>query len=527
MAKKTKKLKTEPLFTGSDWSFETMGIVYEAIEDIAKNDLGLDCYPNQIEIISSEQMLDAYSSIGLPLMYQHWSFGKRFVRDETMYRKGMTGLAYEIVINSNPCISYNMEENTMALQTLVMAHAAFGHNHFFKNNYLFQQWTDADGILDYIAFAKNFISKCEERYGFQAVEDLLDASHSIMDHGVFRYRRPPRPTKDELEAMRRLREQDQEKQSLLDIWIDGMINPSEEEVEHNRQERIQRQSSMHLPEENLLYFFEKNSPVLDPWQQEILRIVRSLAQYLYPQKQTKVMNEGCATFVHYYIINQLHDQGLITEGAFMEMLHSHTNVVMQPDFDDPRFSGINPYTLGFNMMMDIKRICEDPTDEDKDWFPDFAGSGDWRSVLKHAWANYRDESFIQQFLSPHLMRKMKLFVLTDDSSQEELEITQIHNSRHYKELRQIFASSYDITNYEANIQVMDADLKGDRLLKMKHRVHNGIVLEEESRDEVLKYIKYLWGYDVRLDGHDQETDEHIYTASTLPEPKDEKKKDKK
>ena len=522
-----KKLKTQPLFTEPDWSFETMGIVYEAIEDIALNDLGLDCYPNQIEIISSEQMLDAYSSIGLPLMYQHWSFGKRFVRDETMYRKGMTGLAYEIVINSNPCISYNMEENSMALQALVMAHAAFGHNHFFKNNYLFQQWTDADGILDYISFAKNFINKCEERYGFQAVEDLLDAAHAIMDHGVFRYRRPPRLTSEEIEAMRRLREDHQEKQSLLDIWIDGMVSPSEEKKEYNRQERMQRQSQMHLPEENLLYFFEKNSPILEPWQQEILRIVRCLAQYLYPQKQTKVMNEGCATFVHYYIINRLHDQGLITDGAFMEMLHSHTNVVMQPDFDDPRFSGLNPYTLGFNMMMDIKRICEDPTDEDREWFPDFAGNDDWRSVLKHAWANYRDESFIQQYLSPHLMRKMKLFVLTDDAKQDELEITEIHNSRHYKKLRQILAASYDITNFEANIQVVDADLKGDRILKMKHQVHNGVVLEEESRNEVLKYMKSLWGYDVMLDGVDQETDKHIYSASTIQPKKKREKKEKK
>ena len=118
---------------------------YDAIEEVALNDLGLDVYPNQVEVISTEQMLDAYSSIGMPLMYRHWSFGKHFARDETAYRKGHAGLAYEIVINSNPCISYNMEDNTMPMQALVMAHAAFGHNHFFKNNYLFRQWTEPDG----------------------------------------------------------------------------------------------------------------------------------------------------------------------------------------------------------------------------------------------------------------------------------------------------------------------------------------------------------------------------------------------
>lgn len=181
------------LFDGPEWSFELLEKARDAIEEIALNDLGLNVYQNQIEIISAEQMLDAYSCTGLPLMYQHWSFGKHFARDEALYRTGRQGLAYEIVINSNPCISYNMEENTMAMQTLVMAHAAFGHNHFFKNNYLFLQWTDADGIHDYLAFAKNYIAACEERYGLDAVEEVLDAAHALQTQGVFRYGRPPKP----------------------------------------------------------------------------------------------------------------------------------------------------------------------------------------------------------------------------------------------------------------------------------------------------------------------------------------------
>ena len=143
----------------------TLSRAYDAIETIALDDLGLDIYPNQLEIISSEQMLDAYSSVGMPLMYRHWSFGKHFLYQEHLYRKGRRGLAYELVINSNPCIVYLMEENTMALQALVTAHAAFGHNHFFKNNYLFRQWTDASAILSYLDFAKSYIARCEERHG--------------------------------------------------------------------------------------------------------------------------------------------------------------------------------------------------------------------------------------------------------------------------------------------------------------------------------------------------------------------------
>ena len=136
-----------PISTGADWTFELIERYHEAIAAAAA-EFGLDTYPNQIEIISSEQMLDAYASAGLPIGYPHWSYGKEFIRNERAYRKGYQGLAYEIVINSNPCIAYLMEENTMMMQALVIAHACFGHNSFFKGNYLFRQWTSADGILD-------------------------------------------------------------------------------------------------------------------------------------------------------------------------------------------------------------------------------------------------------------------------------------------------------------------------------------------------------------------------------------------
>src|SRR3970282_1977640 len=100
-----------------------------------------------------------------------------------------------------------------------------------------------------------------------------------------------------------------------------------EEAAPNR-EFAERKKRLKLPEEDLLYFIEKNSPTLETWQREILRIVRNVAQYFYPQKQTKVMNEGCATFVHHYILNALYDQGLLPEGVLLEVLHHHSNVVM-------------------------------------------------------------------------------------------------------------------------------------------------------------------------------------------------------
>src|SRR6202044_3451907 len=191
--------------------------IYAAIEEIALGELKLDVYPNQIEVISSEQMLDAYSSLAMPLMYNHWSFGKLFAREEAMYRGGYSGLAYEIVINSSPCISYLLEENTMTMQALVMAHAAFGHNHFFKNNYLFQQWTNAEGIHDYLAFAKAYIAHCEERHGIGAVERVLDAAHALMDQGVNRYGRRGRLSLPGEKARAEARQAPAE-ETFSDLW---------------------------------------------------------------------------------------------------------------------------------------------------------------------------------------------------------------------------------------------------------------------------------------------------------------------
>jgi stage V sporulation protein R len=500
------------LFVDSDWNFDTLSRAYDAIGTIATEDLRLDVYPVQIEIISSEQMLDAYSSIGMPLMYRHWSFGKRFVFEDHLYRKGRRGLAYELVINSNPCIVYLMEENTMAMQALVTAHAAFGHNHFFKNNYLFQQWTDAGAILNYMDFAKGFITRCEERHGIAAVENILDAAHALMEQGVFRYRRPPRlSSEQEREGIRERLEY--EERSFNDLW--RTLPRSKGGNEAGEADSVaERKKSLKLPEENLLYFLEKNSLVLEPWQREILRIVRVIAQYFYPQRQTQVMNEGCATFVHYTIMNTLFDQGRISEGAMLEILKDHSNVVFQPAFDDPRYSHINPYALGFAMMQDIQRISMEPTAEDRDWFPDIAGNGDWRETLLDAWANHRDESFIRQYLSPALMRKWRLFVLADEAKEPHFEVASIHNERGYEKIRAELADSYDVGVTRPDIQVVDVDLLGDRRLRLEHKVKDGIVLTDGNRDATLRHIRRLWGYDVSLAGVDAETGATVYERST-------------
>ena len=169
--------KRQPISTGSEWTFDLIRQYDREIARLAER-YALDTYPNQIEVITAEQMMDAYSSVGMPIGYNHWSYGKKFIQIEQNYKRGYMGLAYEIVINSNPCIAYLMEENTLTMQALVMAHACYGHNSFFKNNYLFRSWTDASSIVDYLIFARKYITDCEERYGVDEVEKLRDRSRA-------------------------------------------------------------------------------------------------------------------------------------------------------------------------------------------------------------------------------------------------------------------------------------------------------------------------------------------------------------
>jgi stage V sporulation protein R len=479
---------------GADWDFDLLERYDTEISRIA-GDFGLDTYPNQIEVITSEQMLDAYASSGLPVGYPHWSYGKEFIRNEQAYRRGMQGLAYEIVINSSPCIAYLMEENTMATQALVIAHASYGHNSFFKGNHLFRQWTAADAILDYLVFARRFVMQCEERHGATAVEEVLDACHALMPHGVDRYRRPAALTLKAEAARLAEREAHRERQ-FNDLWRTLPEAPAEPKPALNGVFPAD-------PQENILYFVEKYSPKLEPWERELVRIVRKLAQYFYPQAQTKVMNEGWATFWHYTILNRLHEERLVDDGFMLEFLKSHTNVVAQPGFDSPAYNGLNPYALGFAVFADLKRICESPDAEDREWFPEIAG-GDWHKVLDFAMRNFKDESFIAQYLSPRLMREFHLFALADHTDEDALLVDSIHDDRGYRRVRKLLAQQHAQEMRVPDVQVVRFDRDGDRSLTLRHQRRRGRPLTEAA-EEVVAHLRRLWGFAVRLETWENDT----------------------
>lgn len=482
------------LFTqNDDWNSDNLQRIYEECEKIAVEELKLDPYPMQLEIVNSSVMLDLYSSIALPTMYNHWSFGKKYIIDKNKYDKGITGLALEIIANTNPSLTYLMDQNTITQQCMVIAHC-FGHSHIFKNNINFQQHSDASSIVDYLVFAKNYIAKCEERYGVEAVEKTLDACHSLQDFGIFHSKKQTQLSiKKELEKQR---EKEEARQKNVNVLWDTLLK------ENNPTIKFQYKTYPLEKEENILYFIEKNSPKLESWQREIVRIVRKIAQYFKPQRETKTIHEGGATYSHYYIMNRLWEKNLITSGSMMEYIKNHSAVVAQFPFDSKYYSGFNPYALGFDIIRDIKRICENPNDEDKSWFPKMAGSNDFIYYFHDFMNNYKDQSMIMQYLSPKVIRDWKLFQLKDDRNLDFHEIGDIHNEEGYKHVRKTLSSQYDISQYRPELYVYNVDLKGDRKLYIRHEMKNKMGLKRKSAEKVLYHLKYLWGYDVSIQSYD-------------------------
>lgn len=502
----------------TDWTPEILEKGWNEIEKIAAEELelehGRDLYTNQFEIVSAEQMLDAYSSVGMPLHYYHWSFGKDFMQQDKKYQAGNMGLAYEMVINTNPCINLLMEENLAYMQIMVSAHAGVGHNAFFKNNVYFKQWTEAGSIVDYLVFARDYIKMCEEQYGEREVEQVLDACHALASHGVDKFKRKYKPLLNEEQRLKKLMTDDDERQKELDIILKKTALSPEELAEENKFDGEE--------EENLLYYIMKNSPNLERWKREIIRIVYKINQYFRTQGETKIGNEGLASFCHYYIMQRLEEKGIITPDAYIAFLSSHAGVVFQPPYNSRYYSGPNPYALGFNILMDVKRICEGGhwvehtrgkewvpiTDEDRRWFPQLIGKK-WQDAIKEAAFEYRDDSFIMQYLSPKVIRDMKLFSVDIQYKEYDASaiVSEIHDDLGYQNIRTALAQSRERINYVPKIVVKGADLEGDRVLHLQYQPFKNREINQDDAILVLDYVHSLWGYKCVLTDTDEEESE--------------------
>lgn len=368
-------------------------------------EFGLDFYPQEFEIIDYNEMLGYEAYIGMPSRYPHWSYGKAYDKNKTLYSFNLTGLPYEMVINSNPCLAYLMRENTLLMQILTMAHV-YGHNDFFKNNRIFVEGTNAKEAISMFKLDADIIRSYinDPNIGYEKVERILDAAHSI------RYQIPRVP-------------------------------------------RIKEENS----KEDLIGFIIKHSE-LEEWEENILKIVKRETEYFIPQIETKVMNEGWASYWHYNILKEL---DLDTE-LYLEFIRRHNDVVA------PVSGSLNPYFIGFKIFQDIEKRYG-------------------REKIFEVRKLERDSSFYRRYLTEELCQELNLYKYGKKNF--EYIVEEVADENGWKTIRDELSNTCGVAAIPSIVIVKYN--KGNSTLYLEH-MFEGRELELSYAKETLKYIQELF-----------------------------------
>ncbi|MCA1596319.1 MAG: SpoVR family protein [Chloroflexi bacterium] len=442
----------------TDQELHQLEKAYEQIWDIAQR-LGLDPYPTHFEVVPSQIMYE-FGSYGLPGRFSHWTHGKAYHQMKTMYDYGLSKI-YELVINTDPCQAFLMENNEVLQNTMVMAHV-LGHCDFFKNNRWFRntnrQMTEAAGIN------AERIRSYEFKHGALEVEQFLDSVLSIQEHVD--------PNLDLRLTSGDERDTRAEKRVTAydDLWR------SEEEPEAPPPNR---RAFPEQPEKDLLWFLATHSPQLEDWQRDVVFIVRSEMLYFVPQMQTKIMNEGWASYWHLRIMREME----LSTGDYIEFSHLHSGVL------SPSPRRINPYYVGLKIFEDIERRWDSPSEEERDEFKREPGHG--REKIFEVREIESDVSFLRNYLTRQLVEDLDLYVY--ENRDDEVVIVE----KDWRKVRDTLVST--MTNFgHPYITVQDGDYRGNRELLLKHHFENR-ELDLDYAEKTLGNIHQLWGRRVHLE----------------------------
>jgi stage V sporulation protein R len=441
---------------------------------------GLNCFPQEFEVCDHNDMLGYMAYTGMPSHYSHWSYGKSFEKQKTLYDYGVSGLPYEMVINTNPSVAYLMRDNSLLLQILTIAHV-YGHNDFFANNFTFTSGTDSKGALQMFRTQSARIDSYIEdpSIGIDLVENAIDDAHALM-YQVARNLAIKKLSPAELRERK---------------WqsASGAEDPNWEI--HSKKEFIAPDlSKVPLePEENILQFIAQYNPYLPDWKRDILNIVDKQARYFIPQMETKIMNEGWASYWHYKILNNLD----LEQGLFLEFLVKHNQVLR------PTPGGLNPYHLGFVIWHDIERrwnegqtgreYTDDTPAADISALDENNTPG--RKKIFEVRESDRDTSFLRRFLTHEIMEELNLF--QHEKRGKERVVTKISDEESWQEVKNNLIGSVG-SGWIPTIKIDDADFGRNRTLYLKH-YHDGRDLLLEYAEHCLKHIKNLWEREVVLE----------------------------
>jgi stage V sporulation protein R len=432
-------------------------------------EFGLDCYPQEFEVCDHVQMLGYMAYSGMPSHYPHWSYGKAYEKLKTLYDHGVSGLPYEMVINSNPALAYLMRDNSLALQILTIAHV-YGHNDFFKNNFNFQQTRAEFTLSTFKAQAQRVRSYIEDpSIGIEKVEQILDAAHALS-----------------LQCRRNLAVKKLPAQADRERLLDA-ARPREDPfyVLHRRPQYQEPdlKKTPPSPEEDLLLFIRDHNPFLAEWEKDLLTIAHEAAGYFIPQIETKIMNEGWASYWHREILNSLD----LPQELYLEFLVRHNQVVR------PIEGSVNPYHLGIKIWENIRRRYDEPSPTEVQEFHRSKGEG-VRELFEVRAAD-RDTSFLRRFLTEELMRELDLFEYQPKGN--DLVISEVSDREGWKKVKETLIKNAGMGTIPV-VKITDSDYGGNRTLHLVHD-HDGRDLHLQYAEKTLGYLHRLWGRDVALE----------------------------
>ncbi|TMA13148.1 MAG: SpoVR family protein [Deltaproteobacteria bacterium] len=443
-----------------DWNKQILRLARE---------FGLNPYPQEFELCDHEQMLAYMAYSGMPSHYPHWSYGKSYEKLKTLYDYGVGGLPYEMVINSNPCIAYLMRDNALALQVLTLAHV-YGHSDFFRNNFTFRS-TRAEFTLEtFKAHADRVRRYIEDpSIGLEKVEHLLDAAHALSlqcRRNLAIRKQTPEEEQEQLLV---------ESKPLHDPFRSIHRPPEYAPPDFNRVPLY--------PDEDLILFIRDHNPHLSDWEKDLLTIVHEEAEYFIPQIETKIMNEGWASFWHKLILERLD----LPQGVKLEFLVRHTQVL------SPTPGGINPYHLGFKLWEDIERRWNDPIPNEEKQCGSRRKNG--REKILEVREIERDTSFLRRYLTEELVRELNLFEY--QSRGNERVISRVADEENWQQIKQTLIRNVGMGSVPV-IKIENADYNNNRVLFLKHD-HDDRDLHLEYAEKTLLYLHQLWGREVVLE----------------------------
>jgi stage V sporulation protein R len=465
----------------------------KAIEAHA-NEMGFDFFPVIYEMVDYDTMSAVAAYGGFPSRYPHWSFGMEYDRLAKSYGYGLSKI-YEMVINTDPVYAYLLDSNPIVDQQLVIAHVC-GHAHFFKNNFYFSHTNRK--MLDEMANHGQRVRRYMAKYGVEVVENFIDCCLTIEDlidlHSPYIRRHP----KLEGEAQGEEGEgEDKHEAGILKLpasgYMEGYINPPEFIEEQRRKAREAAEAGRRFPpkpEKDVLLFLLHHAP-LEPWQHDVLDIIREEAYYFAPQGQTKIMNEGCACWAHTRLMTQ---KILQPQDAVDYAEHHSGTVAAQP-------GRINPYRLGLALLNDIEKRwnkgqfgpewehCDDWNTR-KQW-DTRAGLG--KEKVFEVWKHYNDVTFIDEFLTPDFVAEHMLFGYEWNDDIEAYEIA----TRDFQAIKQKLL--WSLTNHgRPFIYVVDGNYNNRGELYLQHR-HEGLDLKTDEARDTLRNLFTIWKRPVHIE----------------------------